>query len=48
MQDPFGNEFCLITVLTVDEANAVEQAALAGPGHDQHWRAAAGRTTARS
>lgn len=48
MQDPFGNEFCLVTVLTVEEVEAVEQAALDGPGEDRHWRAAAGRTPARS
>ncbi len=47
MQDPFGNEFCLITVLTDAEVNAVEQAALAGPGDDQYWRAAAGKTASR-
>ena len=27
MQDPFGNEFCLVTVLTPEEARAVEEAA---------------------
>jgi len=46
MQDPFGNEFCLITVLTSEEASAVDQAAQEGDGDDQRWRAAAGRTTA--
>ncbi len=45
MQDPFGNEFCLVTVLSPDEVNAIEQAAVAGHGDDRHWRAAAGKTT---
>jgi len=40
LQDPFGNEFCVISVLTPDERLAVAQAA---PGDDDHYRAAAGR-----
>ena len=48
MQDPFGNEFCLVTVLTDEEVGAIERAALAGGGDDRHWRAVAGKTTARS
>jgi predicted enzyme related to lactoylglutathione lyase len=47
MQDPFGNEFCLINVLTPEESSAVEHAAKDGDGDDRHWRVAAGRTTAR-
>lgn len=43
-QDPFGNEFCLITVLSPEQIRAVEQAAGAGDGNDHHWRVAAGRT----
>lgn len=44
MQDPFGNEFCLVNVLTPSEVQAVEDAARSGPGDDQRLRAAAGRT----
>lgn len=40
MQDPFGNEFCLVSVLTEEESRAVADAA---PGDDDHYRAAAGR-----
>jgi predicted enzyme related to lactoylglutathione lyase len=40
MQDPFGNEFCLVSVLTPEQSLAVAQA---GPGTDHHYRAAAGR-----
>jgi predicted enzyme related to lactoylglutathione lyase len=40
MQDPFGNEFCVISVLDPDERLAVAQAA---PADDDHYRAAAGR-----
>jgi predicted enzyme related to lactoylglutathione lyase len=47
MQDPFGNEFCLINVLTPEESSAVEHAAKDGDGDDRHWRVAAGRTSAR-
>jgi predicted enzyme related to lactoylglutathione lyase len=45
MQDPFGNEFCLVSVLTPDEAAAVIQAAENGDGDDGAWRVAAGRAT---
>lgn len=43
MQDPFGNEFCLVSLLSREEQQAVTEAGQAGPGHDDHWRAAAGR-----
>ncbi len=48
MQDPFGNEFCLVSVLSPEEIAAVEGlASLAPPSPtDQTWRAAAGRTPA--
>ena len=45
MQDPFGNEFCLLSELTDAEANAVLEATRAGASTDQEWRAAAGRTS---
>lgn len=45
MQDPFGNEFCLVDALTPEEREAVMRAARAGPGTDHDWRVAAGRTT---
>lgn len=44
MQDPFGNEFCLISVLTAEESLAVANAA---PGSDEDYRAAAGRVRAK-
>lgn len=47
MQDPFGNEFCLVSVLTPEESRAVSEAGERGDGDDQHWRAVAGRTPAR-
>ena len=31
MQDPFGNEFCVINVLTPEQADAVAQAGENGP-----------------
>jgi predicted enzyme related to lactoylglutathione lyase len=43
MIDPFGNEFCLVSPLTEEEARAVEAAT--DVTTDQGWRAAAGRTT---
>jgi predicted enzyme related to lactoylglutathione lyase len=43
MRDPFGNEFCLITVLSPQQVRAVQDAAAAGPGDDRTWRAAAGQ-----
>ncbi len=45
MQDPFGNEFCLITVLAAEEVRAVEEAYAQGPGDDERWRTVAGRRT---
>src|SRR5688572_8742065 len=47
MRDPFGNEFCLVNVLTPEESRAVDEAAKHGDGDDRHWRIAAGKTTAR-
>ncbi|MEX2623282.1 MAG: VOC family protein [Acidimicrobiia bacterium] len=47
MQDPFGNEFCLVSVLTPEESRAVAQAGEQGDGDDHHWRAVAGRAAAR-
>jgi hypothetical protein len=44
MQDPFGNEFCVITVLTREEARAVAEAGRQGDGDDHTWRVAASRT----
>lgn len=46
MQDPFGNEFCLVSVLSDEEITAVVRAAAADPENpnDQTWRTAAGRT----
>jgi predicted enzyme related to lactoylglutathione lyase len=40
MQDPFGNEFCVISVLSPEESLAVAHATA---GDDDHYRAAAGR-----
>ena len=48
MQDPFGNEFCLIRVLTVEQSRAVAEAGEREPGDDDHWRSIAGCVTARS
>ena len=45
MYDPFGNEFCVINVLTAEQADAVAQAGESGPGDDHHWRVVAGLTT---
>lgn len=46
MQDPFGNEFCLVSPLSDDEIAAVVGAPESGGGlaTDRDWRAAAGRT----
>jgi catechol 2,3-dioxygenase-like lactoylglutathione lyase family enzyme len=41
MQDPFGNEFCLVEDLTDDQIQAVSKATEAGASTDQEWRAAA-------
>lgn len=43
MQDPFGNEFCLVTPLTDEEAEAVLEATRRGASTDREWRAAAGK-----
>lgn len=48
MQDPFGNEFCLVSVLNPEESMAVTRAGAEGPGDDHHWRVAAGRTPGNS
>ena len=47
MQDPFGNEFCLVSELTDVEIEAVLQATRAGASTDHEWRVAAGRTPPR-
>lgn len=46
MEDPFGNEFCLVSELSKDEIAAVVAAAESHPdqANDRYWRAAAGRT----
>jgi len=41
MQDPFGNEFCLVDTLTEEQSRATMQA---DANTDQEWRAAAGLT----
>ena len=38
MQDPFGNEFCLVRVLTSAERAALDAATEHGPADDAHWR----------
>ena len=48
MQDPFGNEFCIVIGLTRDERYVLKKAAAEGSGDDRHWRVIAGRTDARS
>ena len=47
MQDPFGNEFCLVTELTEQEARAAMDALARGASTDQEFRVAAGKTTPR-
>lgn len=48
MQDPFGNEFCLVNVLSPAESKAVEDAvARSGIHDDQAMRVAAGKTPPR-
>jgi predicted enzyme related to lactoylglutathione lyase len=47
MQNPFGNEFFLVSVLTPEESGVVAQAGEREDGDDDHWRAVAGRTPAR-
>lgn len=44
MQDPFGNEFCLVQELTSEQSDAVLAAADRGITGDHHWRVAAGQT----
>ena len=41
MQDPFGNEFCLVRELTRPEREALAAAAEHGPAGDAHWRTVA-------
>ncbi len=41
MQDPFGNEFCLVRELTRAERRALDAAAEHGPAADAHWRVVA-------
>ena len=41
MQDPFGNEFCLVDDLTDAQIEAVMEATAAGASSDEEWRAAA-------
>ena len=43
MQDPFGNEFCVISVLSREESRAVAEAGEREDGDDAHWRMVAGR-----
>lgn len=45
MTDPFGNEFCLVSVLRPYEVDAVMAAVDDADGTDAHWRRAAGRMT---
>ena len=42
MADPFGNEFCLVSMLSSAESTAAAAAAT-GIHDDEYWRAAAGR-----
>ena len=45
MQDPFGNEFCLVYGLTWEQMTAALEAARQGITDDRELRAAAGQTT---
>jgi len=45
MQDPFGNEFCLVHELEPEQLIAAYEAARQGITDDQELRAAAGQTT---
>jgi catechol 2,3-dioxygenase-like lactoylglutathione lyase family enzyme len=45
MQDPFGNEFCLVSELRRREIEAVLEATKAGASSDHELRVAAGRTS---
>lgn len=42
MRDPFGNEFCVINLLSSEQSRAVLHAADSADGDDQTWRSAAG------
>ncbi len=44
MQDPFGNEFCLVHDLTPEQSAAAMHAAAHGATNDDQLRAAAGQT----
>lgn len=46
MRDPFGNEFCLVTILSREASRAVAEAGRDGDLDDHHLRIAAGRTPA--
>lgn len=46
MRDPFGNEFCLVTILSREQRQAVLDAAAEGPGDDSRWRAITGQLRA--
>jgi hypothetical protein len=46
MQDPFGNDFCLVSEMTQEQIEAVREATEAGASTDHEWRAAAGLTWA--
>jgi predicted enzyme related to lactoylglutathione lyase len=43
LQDPFGNEFCLVRELSSDEVDAVERAGTTVSGDDDTWRDVARR-----
>ena len=48
MQDPFGNEFCLVHDLTKDQSAAAMAAAERGAKDDRALREAAGQTAAQT
>jgi len=41
LEDPFGNEFCLVRDLERAEREALQRAAENGDGDDEHWRSVA-------
>ena len=47
MQDPFGNEFCLVRELTRAERKALDAATEHGPADDAYWRAVVRRRPTR-
>ena len=47
MQDPFGNEFCLVSQLTDEQSELVLDAVGGADGTDRYWRLAAGVTGPR-